>query len=203
MKFTSSFESGRLTVFRCVLGLSFLLGAACNIHAATPPVATATISDTALGGGEFQYTIVLDNTGTGPLGTFWYSWVPGKDFMTVSPTNVVSPTNFTANITNGGSSDGFAIQWVASTPLAGGATADFSFESTETPSEIAGNSAFYPTFPQGTAFAYSGAPFSDAGDQFVVQAAVVPEPSTLGLLVLGTLGIFCVGLCRTKTHSRI
>jgi hypothetical protein len=190
MKPSSCLESGRLASFRSVVGLSLLLGAAGVVHAANPPVATATITDTAVGGGEFDYTVTVDNTSTGPLGTFWYSWVPGEDFLATSPTDVVSPANFTDNITHGGSTDGYAIQWIASTPLAGGATEKFSFESTETPTALAGDSPFYTTTPQDTAFAYSGAPFSDAGDEFIVKTAVVaPEPSTVAELFAGGLGL--------------
>ena len=76
--------------------------------------ASGVISSQALGGGDFGYSIKLTNTGTNNLETFWFGWVPGQDFMPVSPTNIISPANWTANITNGGSSDGFAIQWLTS-----------------------------------------------------------------------------------------
>ena len=201
MNFISNLKSGRAASFTFVMGLFLLLGAAGGVHAANPPVATATVTDTALGGGEFDYTITVDNTGTGPLGTFWYSWVPGEDFLATNPTNVVSPANFTDNITHGGSTDGYAIQWVASTPLAGGGTAVFSFESTETPTALAGDSPFYPTTLQDTSFAYSGAPFSDAGEKFVVQTVAAPEPSTVAELVVGALGIGYVGWQRRRTQT--
>jgi hypothetical protein len=197
MKLTSPLGSGGLSSFKFLLGLFFLLGAACNGRAVTP-LATAQVSDTALGGGEFDYTIVLNNVGTGPVGTFWFSWIPGEDFMGTSPTDIVSPTNWTSNITHGGSTDGYAIQWVASSPLAAGSSLDFSFESTQTPSELAGDSPFYTTTPEATAFVYGGAPFSDAGDQFIVQS--VPEPSTLDMLVVCMFGISCLGWRRF--HSR-
>ena len=155
-----------------------------TVHAADS--ATATISDTSLGGGEFDYSITLKDTGAGNLGTFWYSWVPGKDFMPVSPTNIVAPTGWTDTVTNGGASDGYAIQFVSSSaPLTAGATDTFTFESTATPAQIAGNSPFYPTTPVDTAFVYSGGPFSDAGLDF--QVASAPEPSSTALFFLGAL----------------
>ena len=59
--------------------------------------------------------------GYGRSGRFWYSWVPGEDFMPVSPTNITSPTGWTEMVTNAGSLDGFAIQWTTSSaPLAAG-----------------------------------------------------------------------------------
>src|ERR1700677_4424827 len=67
--------------------------------------ASGTISAQALGGGEFDYTIKLTNTGSNNLETFWFGWVPGEDFMPVSPTNIVSPVNWNFNITNAGVKD--------------------------------------------------------------------------------------------------
>jgi hypothetical protein len=157
-----------------------------NAHAADS--ASGVISSTSLGGGNFDYTIKLTDTGSGNLETFWFSWIPGQDFMPVSPTNIVSPTDWTANITGGGGSDGFAIQWLTSgsstpAPLTPGATDTFTFESTATPSQLLADSSFHPASPVLTAFVYSGAPFSDAGEQF----QVVPEPSTNALFLLGCL----------------
>ena len=117
--------------------------------------------------------------------------------MAVSPTGIVSP-GWTANITNTGGSDGFAIQWIASSSVndvAPGSSMDFSFDSTATPAAMAGDSVFFPTFPVDTSFVYSGAPFSDAGDQFVVQT--VPEPS-VWVLMLGGLGLLAFLHLRTR-----
>jgi hypothetical protein len=168
-----------------------------NLHAAD--AASAQISDTSLGGGEFAYSITLKDTGTGNLGTFWYSWVPGQDFMPVSPTNVVAPSGWTDLITNGGSSDGFAIQFVSSSaPLTPGASDTFTFDSTATPAQIAGDSPFHSTMPVDTAFVYNGAPFetatgaSDVGFQLQVATASVPEPSSMALVFfsVGALGLW-------------
>jgi hypothetical protein len=162
--------------------------------------ATATISDTSLGGGEFNYSITLKDTGTGNLGTFWYSWVPGEDFMPVSPTNIVAPTGWTDLITNAGSGDGFAIQFVSSSaPLTPGATDTFTFTSTATPAQIAGDSPFHSTMPVDTAFVYSGAPFSDAG--FQLEVAAVPEPSSVALAACGGLVIGWMARRRRTTSA--
>jgi len=165
-----------------------------NLHAQndTQDAASAQISDVSLGGGEFDYTIKLTNNGTNNLETFWYSWVPGQDFMPVSPTNIVTPTDWTANITNAGSSDGFAIQFLTSSsstpaPLAPGQTDVFSFESTATPAQIAGDSTFHPTMLDDTAFVYSGAPFSDSGFELQVESA--PEPSSVAFFFFGALAL--------------
>jgi hypothetical protein len=169
---STSVNSTRL---RFCLSLLFLLGAICAGHAQT--TATAIIANTPLGGGLFQYTITLSNTGTTGIQTFWFSWVPGQDFMATHPTTIGSPTGWTNIITGGGPSDGFAIQWKTSTnALAANAQLTFSFQSTDTPAAIAANSTFHPTTPVGTSFVYSGLPFSGTSDQFVVQPAPTITP---------------------------
>ena len=116
--------------------------------------ASATISSVP-DGANFDYTINLTNTSSGasadPIATFWFSWVPGADFMNTAPISVTNPTGWTDVITNGGATDGFAIQFDAlssATDLAPGATTSFSFVSATTPAELAGNSPFHLTEPE-------------------------------------------------------
>ena len=162
-------------------------GMASSIHAAE--IASATISSTQLDPTDWQYDVTLTDTGTTDVGTFWFSWVPGEDFMGVAPSDVSSPASWTDAVTHGGAGDGYAIQWVATpgdelTP--GNSLGEFQFDSTISPSEMAGDSPFYPTMPVLTAFVYSGAPFSDAGFQFLVEpAAAAPEPVSGALAMLG------------------
>jgi hypothetical protein len=116
----------------------------------------------------FRYNIDLKDTGTTAIGTLWYSWVPGKDFLGSSPTNLVSPPGWTATVTHEGANDGFAVQWVNNNgPLQPGATLlGFKFDIANTPTDLAGNSSVFPGTPIGTSFIYAGAPLSDAGAQF-------------------------------------
>jgi hypothetical protein len=153
---------------------------------------SATLSSTP-DGANFDYTITLMNSSssTNSIGTFWFAWVPGKDFLATSPLSVTDPTGWADKITHGGSTDGYAIQWVSSSssdnvPIGGSLT--FKFTSADTPAQIAGLSPFYPTIPVETSFVYSGAPFSDAGFQFTVSS--VPEPSTLTLGILAILSSY-------------
>ena len=167
-----------------------LAGIASSVQAAE--IASATISSTQLDPTDWQYNLTLSDPGTTDVGTFWFSWVPGEDFMGIAPTGVLSPTSWSDNITHGGASDGYAIQWVATpgdelTP--GNSLGGFQFDSTISPTAIEGNSPFYPTMPVLTSFTYQGAPFSDNGFQFVVQqAAAAPEP------VDGVLAALCAGV---------
>jgi len=180
--------------WRLLLGLLFVLSTACSVQAQSI-IANAQISGQAAGGGGYNYTITLDNTAasTSPIGTFWYSWVPGEDFLPSSPTSVQPPTGWTDAITHFGATDGYAIEFLASTPLLSpGSSLAFKFSSPDAPTAIAGNSPFYSTTPVGTSFLYGGTtPFSGASAEIVVQS--VPEPSSLGLLMAGALGLLAAG----------
>jgi hypothetical protein len=144
--------------------------------AETATAQVALLSTTGTGSSTiFNYQITLSDTGSTPLGTFWFGWTPGRDFMNSTPTAVSDPTGWTDTITNEGSGDGFAIQWVAGSNAVsvGHSLTGFDFSSAQSPTELAGKSAFFSSIPVETSTVYSGAPFSDAGDQFVAAAPTV------------------------------
>ncbi len=117
--------------------------------------------------------IDVKDSGTTSVGTLWYSWVPGRDFLGLSPTNLAAPAGWQVHVTNTGANDGLAVQWVNNSgPLGAGQTlSGFSFDSTETPAVLMGNSQFFSGTPISTTFIYGGAPFSDAGFQFNIDPA--------------------------------
>ena len=150
--------------------------------------ATVTVTSKTAGV-DFEYDLTLKDTGSTNIGTLWFAWVPGEDFLATSPISETTPAGWTSppSITHGGSTDGYAIQWVATTPLTPGQSlSGFSFTTADAPASVSGNSAFYPATPTETSFVYSGAPFSDAGFQFVAQN--VPEPASVLWLGLGAAG---------------
>jgi hypothetical protein len=175
-----------------VLGMALAIGSLLATPASAATSANAVITDMP-DGTNFDYTISLTNTGTTTIGTFWFAWVPGQDFMQTSPTNIGQPSGWQNLITHDGAGDGFAIQWKASAAgndLAAGGSATFTFTSSDTPAMIAGDSSFFPGTPVLTSVLYHTTPFSDAGTTFLVTvgAAAVPEPSSLALGLVAVVG---------------
>jgi len=172
-----------------VLGYSAFAG---TLHAGL--IASATLSESQINSNTFHYDLTLNDQGTTTIGTFWFSWIPGANFMPVSPTSISSPSGWNAIVTHGGAGDGFAIQWTASSPsqdlTAGHSLSGFSFDSTATPAQMTGS--FTSGLPVQTSFVYSGGPFSDGGFQFVATngTTAVPEPSGMDLALIGAIVFF-------------
>lgn len=165
------------------------------VHAAE--TASAQIALDSVSGPTYTYTITLTDTGTTNIGTFWYAWVPGEDFLDSEPTSVTDPTSWTDNLTGShNSSDGTAIQWLAGSgaALTPGNSLAFTFATPDDPAQVDGFSNSHPSTLAGTSFIYSGAPFSDGGFQFVVSP--VPEPTLATAAVAGS--IVCL-----RRHRRV
>jgi len=156
--------------------------------------ATADLTYSQADATHYNYSLNLHNTGNTNIGAFWYSWIPGLDFMAAPPTSVQSPTNWTYLVET--SFYGSSIQWSTSgSPLlAGNSLNGFKFQSTLTPAQIAGYDPYFGYYLVNTSYVYIGVPEGDPGYQLTVQ--IVPEPS--GLAGLGMVGgLLCI-LRRSK-----
>jgi hypothetical protein len=148
--------------------------------------------------GGYHYDITLNNTGSVDIGTFWFGWVPGYDFLPSAPSNIQAPSGWYGYPSGGYPPDGNSIEFYAyAGGLSPGSSLDFGFDSADSPATLAGDSANYPFDPILTAYTYGGTPFSDAGNQFQVLQSV-PEPSTLGLLTAGSAGLLLAGWRRRR-----
>jgi hypothetical protein len=162
------------------LALSVLMVGASVANAAE--TATGQVAVQSVSGPTTTFTITLNDTGTTNIGTFWYGWIPGNDFLASLPTVTASPTGWGSSITgSGNSSDGYAIEWTnqSGAALTPGGHFTFSFSSAD--------SLAHPSTLVGTSFIYSGGAFSDSGYQFVVTT--VPEPGALAILALGATAL--------------
>jgi hypothetical protein len=141
------------------------------------------------------------NNGTGSIhsvGTFWFAWLPGEgDFMLSEPVNVQAPAGWTYTITNGGPLDGYGIEFEAmGAGLSPGASAKFSFTTSDSFSVMTGTSSFRPGTPVCSSTVYSGNTGTGALENFVVPV-VVPEVST-GFMIGSGLGILAWARRATK-----
>jgi hypothetical protein len=173
-------NSLRLTI---VVALSSLA-----LSALAQTSASATIAEVGHSGSNYEYSIDLTNTGSTGIETYWYSWVPGQNYLPSTPSNFTEPGGWNApTVTGGGNStDGKAIRWESSTGLAAGDSATFTFWIADAPSVIFGNSPFHGGPPIGTSFVYSGIFPSGTSHEFVTQP--VPGPSSALALVGGLIG---------------
>jgi len=181
---------------------SATLFAAFSAVAAAQTDVTGTIQLVSDVSGVYTYDMSLTDTGTTDIGTFWYAWVPGEDFLPATPTDILSPLGWDLNAITGkgNSTDGKAIRWEATTPLQPGQTIDgFQFSIAEPPSVIFADTPFYSDTLIDTSTVYQGGPFQGGSDKFV-PAATVPGPAS-GITLLGSL--IGMGLKRRRRNAKL
>jgi uncharacterized repeat protein (TIGR01451 family) len=170
-------NASKLISIRFALAVAASLAAsAVSSHAQS---ATATISGV-LVGSTYDYTITLKNTGADNLNDFWYGWIQFENDL---PSNPTVPSN---SLGWDNTLSGNSIQWVNSTgtALAPGQSGIFTFDSSSTPAQMTAGIA-------GESVAYvGGIDFSqnspgDSTPIFAPTLVAAPEPSALGLLMVG------------------
>jgi hypothetical protein len=159
---------------KCLLG-SVLLAGTSTLVQAQSQLPSGTIGSS--GSGPYNYSLIFSDAAgaTSPIGSVWYSWIPGQFFLPGVPTSASAPAGWTATILSD------SVQYVASSPAndiaAGQSLSGFGYQATFSPAQLAAapNS--------GESDAYSAGLFSDGGVIFTVQPA--PEPSGFALLLAG------------------
>jgi hypothetical protein len=173
-----------LIISRAAIALGAGL-AATSVQAAGTISASATLSDV-LVGSTYDYTLTLDNTGSIPIESFWYGWTTSGNNLPSSPSSAGNSLGWVNTLS------GNSIKYTGSSgdALAGGGFATFTFQSGSTPAEMTAGSS-------GESVVYAGAidfTQNTPGDSSPVFAPVpVPEPSTMGLVVAGLLGVSGAG----------
>src|SRR5262245_41327200 len=91
--------------------------------------------------GNFVNTLSIQNTGTTTVGTFWFAWIPGEDFLPSLPSDVLSPPGWYGYVI-GGIYDSYSVEWYAYDPsynLQPGQTlSGFGFTSDDSPQVLQG-----------------------------------------------------------------
>lgn len=162
-----------------ILALGLLTGSAFSA------IDAAGVINFSQAGNVYTYDITLTNTGTTNIGTLWYSWIPGQNYLPIAPSSTTSPANWTFTQVHP-SGQGYSLRWVAATGselAAGSSKSGFTFTTTTTPEELLGTSNFFSGVPVATSFVYEGAPFTGGSKQFLINP--VPEPATLLVLLPG------------------
>jgi hypothetical protein len=151
--------------------------------------ASASIAFTQLDPTTYKYSITLSDSGTTPIGTFWFSWVPGEGFLPDIPT-FVAPQGWSAQVTDGTPpANGYSILWLANDQPSGlqpgQSLGGFSFTSHTAPATVFGTSPIHPPSPVTTSTVYSGGIFSDAGFTFAATAATNRIDDSITKLYVG------------------
>lgn len=151
-------------------------------HAQTSGTATYTVTQPVPG--TYEYDVTLTNTGSTPIGSFWFGWIPGYDLLPTIPSSVTAPYAWTGASMEEGIG-GSSVLWSAGIPLGTGQSqSGFVFDTTDSPTVMSGTSAFFG-LPVRFSYIYSGvaeAPGTTFGTLTPQQVTATPEPGTLLLL---------------------
>jgi hypothetical protein len=164
---------------KALLGFLFALGTMSQSHAQSV-LANSTIFGTEIGtSDEYEYTLTLTAlTGSEPIESYWFAWVPGTFFLQSNPTDI------TANDAWKGTADNGSVQFTSGTAITPGNTVTFGFESTITPSQMSHDvgSASSVAYP-------GGINFSGSSPNETIGVTTVPEPSVTVLSALGAIAM--------------
>jgi hypothetical protein len=168
-----------LLKFPIRLSLALTAGLVASTLSAHAQSATATISGVQ-NGANYDYTILLHNTGTTSLNSFWYGWIQFENDLPSDPSSAANSLGWANNL------DGNSIQWENSTgtALGAGQTATFTFVDSSTPAAITAGISGESVAYVGTIDFSQSSP-GDSTGIFTPTLVPAPEPSSLALMAAG------------------
>src|SRR5438045_9697474 len=83
--------------------------------------ASATLKSTQLAANSYEYSLILNNTGTTPISTFWFAWEPFYDYLPSLPTGASAPIGWSGSPVQDGYYGGYSVEWTTTgSPLPAG-----------------------------------------------------------------------------------
>ena len=141
---------------------------------------TGTLTDVPAGGGVYDYTLSLNvGAGSEAVQALWLGWF-AFGFDIANPTAASGPAGWPASVV------GDSIQFGPGTAIMAGNSGIFHFDSTSTPAEFQAGTAGLSV-----AYGVDDSPFALHNTTLHSEEftpTVVPEPSSFGLLAIGSLG---------------
>ena len=169
--------------------------------------ARATVSATGVyasqpNGLTFDYNVLLHNTGTQPIKTFWFSWLPYLSFLPSLPNSDGSPSGWNGTIVE--DTYGNSILWSTSGAgiAPGDALSGFTFNTADDPATLAGNDHYFGFYPVTFSYIYPdtvatpASPLPTPPGTLTLSPGVVPEPGMMGLAVCA------LALLQRRSRSR-
>ncbi|HEY3763166.1 MAG TPA: PEP-CTERM sorting domain-containing protein [Verrucomicrobiae bacterium] len=136
-------------------------------------LASGTVSGSSIGGGLWQYTITLTDTGANPISSLWYSWTPDTAPFFYLPDSSASEISGQDSWT--GAVDGDSIRFSGGTALTTGQSVELFYEADFSPTMLA------DAAHSGLSVAYDGPIEGGPGTpDFAITAA--PEPGSVALM---------------------
>jgi len=171
----------------------------CQFQTFAAITASATLTSKQLAANSYEYSLILNNTGTTNISTLWFAWEPFYDYLPSLPSGAPAPTGWIGSAVQDGFYGGYSVEWTTtSSPLAPASSlSGFKFTSSDPPSVINGISPIFPNRPVETSWVYIGASQADPGYRFSTTT-VVPEPA---LMLLAPLSLLLRRRRKTPTLS--
>jgi hypothetical protein len=171
--------------------------AACSLQATGTLSASATLTETGMAGSEFEYSLVLDNTGSNPINALWYGWILGAFDLPSTPTSITGPAGWTSSTAF---ADSVQFENNSGSAIAPGGFGTFTFDSISSLSAM--TTGITDTAPTGDSVAYASSTGPSSFDQsypgiasdpFLPIAGSVPDGGMTAMLLGASLaGLSCV-----------